>query len=103
MSGFDEREQGFERQFGHDQELAFKARARRNKLLGLWAAERLGLSGAAAETYAHGLVEISPDDTVVAKVASDFNEKAVGLDAVRVRVEFDRLGAQARRQLGGAR
>jgi len=48
MSGFDERERSYEKKFERDQELAFKAKARRNKLLGLWAAERVGLTGPAA-------------------------------------------------------
>src|SRR5690606_12998347 len=52
MSGFDKREEGFEKKFAHDEELRFKAMARRNKLLGLWAAELLGLSGDAAAAYA---------------------------------------------------
>ena len=56
MTTFDKREEGFEKQFAHDEELKFKASARRNKLLGLWAAEKLGLSGAQAEAYAKEVV-----------------------------------------------
>ena len=56
MSGFDKREEGFEKKFAHDEELRFKAMARRNKLLGLWAAEKCGLSGADAEAYAKTVV-----------------------------------------------
>ena len=56
MTTFDKREEGFEKQFAHDEELKFKATARRNKLLGLWAAEKLGLSGAEAEDYAKSVV-----------------------------------------------
>jgi hypothetical protein len=56
MSTFDRREEAFENQFAHNEELQFKALARANKLLGLWAAQQLGKSGAAAEEYASGLV-----------------------------------------------
>src|SRR5471032_3419397 len=56
MTTFDKREEGFEKKFAHDEELLFKASARRNKLLGLWAAEKLGLSGPAAEAYAKEVV-----------------------------------------------
>ena len=52
MTTFDKREEGFEKKFAHDEELRFKANARRNKMLGLWAAEKLGLTGADAEAYA---------------------------------------------------
>ncbi len=56
MSTFDKREEGFEKKFAHDEELQFKANARRNKLLGLWAAEKLGLAGDAANAYAKEVV-----------------------------------------------
>ena len=57
MTTFDKREEGFERKFAHDEELRFKAEARRNKLLGLWAAEKLGLTGADADAYAKTVVQ----------------------------------------------
>jgi hypothetical protein len=56
MTTFDKREEGFEKQFAHDQELRFKANARRNKLLGLWAAQKLGMAGAEAEAYAKEVI-----------------------------------------------
>ena len=56
MSGFDKREDGFEKKFAHDEALRFKAEARRNKRLGLWAAGKLGKSGADAEAYAKSIV-----------------------------------------------
>ena len=56
MTEFDKREEAFEQRFAHDEELKFKATARRNKLLGLWAAEKLGLSGAEADSYALSIV-----------------------------------------------
>jgi hypothetical protein len=81
MSTFDKREEGFENKFAHDQELRFKAHARRNKLVGLWAAEKLGLAGAAAESYAANIVTIDLDkpdsDRVFKELRKDFDEKGV--------------------------
>ncbi len=72
MTTFDKREEGFEKQFAHDEELRFKANARRNKLLGLWAAEKLGMAGAEADAYAKEVVmadfEEAGDDDVFRKV-----------------------------------
>ena len=81
MTTFDKREEGFEKKFAHDEELRFKANARRNKLLGLWAAEKMGLSGSAAEAYAKEVVvadfEEAGDDDVFRKVRKDFDAKGV--------------------------
>jgi hypothetical protein len=81
MTTFDKREEGFEKQFAHDQELRFKATARRNKLLGLWAAQKLDLSGAEAEAYAKEIVladfEEAGEDDVFRKVRRDFDAKGV--------------------------
>ena len=63
MTTFDKREEAFEKQFAHDEELRFKATARRNKLLGLWAAEKLGLAGAEADSYALSVVMAAFEDT----------------------------------------
>ncbi|HKH34824.1 MAG TPA: DUF1476 domain-containing protein [Beijerinckiaceae bacterium] len=75
MTTFDDRKDSFERKFAHDEELRFKATARRNKLLGLWAAEKLGKSGADAEAYAKSVVladfQEAGDDDVVRKVKGD--------------------------------
>jgi hypothetical protein len=80
MTTFDKREEGFEQKFAHDEELRFKATARRNKLLGHWAAEKLGLSGAEADSYALGLVmsdiEAGTHD-VATKIRKDFDAKGV--------------------------
>jgi hypothetical protein len=80
---FDKREEGFEKQFAHDEELKFKAIARRNKMLGLWAAERLGLSGAEAENYARSIVleefEQGGDSAVIAKIRKDLETKGIVL------------------------
>ena len=81
MSGFNDREKGQEAKFAHDSELRFKAEARRNKLLGLWAAEKLGISGDAANVYAKEVVmadfEESGDDDVFKKVRKDLDAKGV--------------------------
>jgi hypothetical protein len=81
MSTFDKREEGFESKFAHDEELRFKAHARRNKLVGLWAAEKLGLTGPAAETYASNIVTVDLDkpdsDRVFSQIRKDFDEKGV--------------------------
>ena len=76
MTTFDQRKDAYENKFAHDEELRFKATARRNKLLGLWAAEKLGKSGADAEAYAKSVVvadfEEAGDEDVVRKVKNDF-------------------------------
>ena len=78
---FDKREEGFEKQFAHDEELKFKAIARRNKMLGLWVAERLGLSGTEAENYAGSIVlaefEQGGDSAVIAKIRKDLEAKGI--------------------------
>ena len=93
MTSFEEREKGYEAKFKHDQEFQFKATARRNKLLGLWAAEKLGLSGGDADAYAKEVVvadfEEPGDDDVLRKVAGDLDGK--GVTAADVRGEMDRL------------
>jgi len=81
MTTFDKREEGFEQQFAHDEELRFKATARRNKLFGLWAAGKLGLKGADAEAYAKSVVvaefEEASDHDVFRKVRGDLDAKKV--------------------------
>jgi hypothetical protein len=81
MTTFDKREEAFEMQFAHDEELRFKATARRNKLLGLWAAEKMGLTGADADSYALSVVmadfEEPGDHDVVRTIRTDFDAKGV--------------------------
>ena len=81
MTTFDKREEGFEKKFAIDEELRFKANARRNKLLGLWAAEKLGITGAAADAYSKELVVAAlgeaGDSGVFRKVRQDFDAKGV--------------------------
>jgi hypothetical protein len=99
MTSFDKREEGFEKQFAHDEELKFKANARRNKLLGLWAAEKLGLSGAEAEAYAKEVVaadfEEAGDHDVFRKIRGDFDAHGVNVSDHQVRRTMDELMARA--------
>src|ERR1700758_2835947 len=87
---FDKREEGFEKQFAHDEELRFKAYARRNKMLGLWAAQLLGKTGADAETYAKEVVladfEEAGHEDVVRKVVKDLADKGVTEEQVRTMI-----------------
>ena len=107
MSSFEEREKSFERKFQQDQELAFKVRARRNKLLGLWAAGELGLTADAAQHYAQNVLcadlERPGTDDIVDKVAADFAKAGVRHDVTRVRVELERCTLEAKKQLGAPR
>jgi hypothetical protein len=79
MTTFDKREEGFEKKFAHDEEVLFKANARRNKLLGAWVAEKLGLTGADAEAYAKAVVladfEEGGDHDVFRKIRADLDAK----------------------------
>jgi hypothetical protein len=80
MTTFDKREEGFEQQFAHDEELRFKATARRNKLIGHWAAEKLGLTGTEADSYALSLVMSDVDvgaHDVASKIRKDFGAKGI--------------------------
>jgi hypothetical protein len=99
MTTFDKREEGFEKQFAHDEELKFKATARRDKLLGLWAAEKLGLTGPAAEAYAKEVVvaaiETTGDRDVFGKIRKDFDAKGVSLSDHQIRRTMDELTARA--------
>jgi hypothetical protein len=106
MTTFDKREEGFEKKFALDEELRFKAGARRNKLLGLWAAEKLGLSGAEAETYAKAVVaadfEEAGDEDVFRKIRKDFDAKGVDQSDHQIRRTMDELMAKAVEQLRAA-
>jgi hypothetical protein len=99
MTTFDKREEGFEKQFAHDEELRFKANARRNKLLGYWAAEKLGLSGDEAAAYAKEVVmsdfEEAGDHDVFKKVRKDFDAKGVAQSDHQIRRTMDELMEKA--------
>lgn len=103
MAGFEDRKKAQESKFAHDQELVFKATARRNKLLGLWAAAKLGLSGAEADEYAKTVVkadfEEAGDDDVFRKVKGDLDAKGIEVSDHQVRREMDDLMKTAIEQI----
>lgn len=105
MADFSDREKAYESNFEHQQELAFKTKARRNHLLGLWAARQLGLKGDAAEAYAVSIIDpashLHGDKDIVAKIVADFQAKGVALDATRVNLELAHFAGQAEKQVGG--
>jgi hypothetical protein len=98
MTTFDKREEGFEKQFAHDEELRFKATARRNKLLGLWAAEKLGLKSAEAESYAKSIVMTEVDQgesAVTRKIRKDFDARGVVQSDHQINRTMNELMARA--------
>jgi hypothetical protein len=103
MTTFDKREEGFEKKFAHDEELKFKATARRNKLLGMWAAEKLGITGPTAEAYAKEVVmadfEAGGDNDVFSKIRVDFDAKNVTQSDQQIRKTMDELMGQAIAQI----
>ena len=99
MTTFDKREDGFEKKFALDEEQKFKAEARRNKLLGLWVAEKLGITGDDPAAYAREVVaadfEEAGDGDVVRKVSGDLATKGVAMTEPQIRAKMDELMAQA--------
>jgi len=100
MTTFDDRENAYEAKFAHDEELLFKAEARCNKMLGLWAAELLGKTGDDAEAYAKSVIiadfEEAGHEDVIRKVAADLDGKA---DADAIRTKRAELLAVAKREI----
>jgi hypothetical protein len=107
MTTFDQRKDAFENKFALDEELRFKATARRNKLLGLWAAEKLGKSGADAEAYAKSVVvadfEEAGDEDVVRKVKGDFASGGVGVADDEIRRVMTELLIRAAEEIQAGR
>jgi hypothetical protein len=103
MTTFNDREKAFEHQYEHDQELQFKANARRNKLLGLWAAGLMGKSGADADAYARDIVlvdfEKPGDEDVVGKLVQDFAAAGKPTEAHTIRKQSEHLLVEARKQI----
>lgn len=103
MSKFDDREKAFEAKYKMDQERAFKANARRCKLIGLWAAEKMTLEGPEAEAYAKEVVAADFDrpgqDDVIDKVHGDLEAKGLGISRHMVQIEMERMYEEALRQL----
>ncbi len=100
MTTFDDRENAFENKYAHDQEMQFKAEARRNKLVGLWAADLMGKTGDAADAYAKEVIkadfEEAGHEDVVRKVAGDLGDKA---DEATIRAKMAELLIVAKGQL----
>jgi hypothetical protein len=103
MSTFDKREESFEKSFVHEQDLQFRAEARRNKLIGLWAAEKLGKAGDAAKAYADELVaaetSANASEAVIARVKKDFEAAGVPVSEHQIRREMDETLAKAVEQI----
>jgi hypothetical protein len=103
MTTFDDRERAFEAKFAHDQEMQFKIVARRNRLLGLWAAKQMGLSDVEADTYASEVIraefEDAGDEEVVKKLLGDLTSAGVECDETRIREALEHKNVEARRQM----
>lgn len=103
MTSFNDREKGFEKKFALDEELMFKAAARRNKLLGLWAAEKMGLSGDDAASYAREVVkadlEEPGEEDVFRKIRGDFDAKSIEQSDHQIRHAMSETMATAVTQL----
>jgi len=99
MPSFEDREKGFERKFAHDEELKFKATARRNRLLGLWAAEQMGIAGDAAQAYAREVIKADLADPggedVFRKIRADFDAKGVSQSDHQIRRKMADLMGEA--------
>ena len=103
MTTFDERERGFEAAFAHDQEMMFRLVARRDRLLGAWAADLMGLGGDEADAYARAVVEAdfeeAGDEDVVRKLHGDLAAARVEIDVATIRLQIEAATIEARRQL----
>ncbi len=103
MATFDDREKAFEKKFEHDEQLRFRAEMRRNKLLGLWAADLMGLAGTEAEAYARQVVEADleepgPED-VIRKVKADFEANGIDKSDRQIRRQLEDCEKEAREQV----
>ena len=105
MTSFQDRERAEEAKFAHDEDTAFRITARRNKLLGQWAAERMKLTAAETDAYAKSVVqadfEEAGDEDVIRKLIGDLTSAGVEIDESDVRTALDEKSVEARRQLMG--
>ena len=103
MTSFDDREKAYEQKFAQDEELKFKASARRNRLLGRWAAEKMGLTGDAVEDYAKSVVladlEEPGDEDVFRKIRQDFDDKGIDQSDHQIRRTMQELMIEAAEQI----
>ncbi|SDC93331.1 hypothetical protein SAMN05444678_10730 [Sphingomonas sp. YR710] len=103
MTTFNEREQAFESKFAHDQEMAFRVTARRNRLVGQWAAALMGLTPEETDSYAKSVVqadfEEAGDEDVIRKLLGDITSAGVEIDDASIRAALESKTVEARRQL----
>ena len=103
MTTFDDREKAFESKFAHDQDMAFRITARRNRLLGQWAAGLMNLTAAEADSYAKSVVqadfEEAGDEDVIRKLLGDLTSAGIDVDEARIRGALEHKSVEARRQL----
>jgi hypothetical protein len=110
MTQFDDRERAFETKFAHDEEMKFRVLARRNKLLGEWAARKMGLSEEEMDSYAKDVVradfEEAGDGDVIRKVLGDLTSAGIEVEESEIRATLDHKAVEAKRQImdaqGGA-
>lgn len=105
MTTFDDREKAFENKFAHDQELEFRIQARRNRLLGEWAAVKMGLTPEETDAYAKAVVqadfEEAGDEDVIRKLLGDLTAAGTDIIEADIRAKLDEMSIEARRQLLG--
>lgn len=104
MNGsFEDREKSYEAKWAHDEDLRFRTIARRNKLLGLWAASQMGLAGAAADSYVNSLLDLevrgARDEDIAAKIHADFDTRHVVLSDHMIHRKMEELLAEAAEQV----
>jgi|SRR5579871_4236364 len=103
VSAFDDREKNYEAKWAHDEDLRFRTVARRNKLLGLWAAEQFGLTGAAAESYAQELLSLevhgARDEDIAQKLQDDFTARGIAISSHAISRRMEQLLAEAGEQV----
>ena len=103
MTTFDDRERGFETKFAHDQEMMFRITARRNRLLGAWAAKLMGLTAEEADAYGKAVVqadfEEAGDEDVIRKLLGDLTSAGIEIDDAAIREALGHKSVEARRQL----
>jgi hypothetical protein len=106
MTTFDDREKAFENQFAHNEEMAFRVTARRNKLVGLWAASKMGLTAEETDAYAKGIVQADfeevGDEDVIRKLLGDLTAAGVETTDDEIRQALSDQSVEARRQLMSA-
>ncbi len=104
MTSFDDRKDAFENRYAHQEKLSFEVEARCSKLFGLWAAEKLGLSGSEATCYAGEVVAANLDEAgfedILRKVNADFSSKGVTIEDKIIRIELQKALNEAKNQLG---